>query len=216
MCAEPEVELRTISSANPFLVIASDGVFEFLSNKAVVDLVSRGSLVSCCPVVRGGGDCRLGACMQVAQFEDPQEAAIALVVESYHLWLSYETRTDDISAVVIMLEGMDRAPQAPPSQMQCAPSASSLSGRQPPQVSGGERREYRLAARVTPPPADQAVATLDVAAGLGLPLSRVAQAYGEGGIAVAVTHPLAEGWAPPSGSLCSTPGTATGWSASRR
>lgn len=54
---------------------------------------------------------------QVAQFEDPQEAAIALVVESYHLWLSYETRTDDISAIVIMLDVSD-APSSPPGQLQ--------------------------------------------------------------------------------------------------
>lgn len=40
-------------------------------------------------------------CMQVAAFGDPQEAAVALVVEAYRLWLQYETRTDDITAVVI-------------------------------------------------------------------------------------------------------------------
>ena len=46
---------------------------------------------------------------QVAKYDDPQEAAIALVVESYHLWLQYETRTDDISACVIMVEGLEEA-----------------------------------------------------------------------------------------------------------
>lgn len=40
-------------------------------------------------------------CMQVAAFGDPQEAAVALVVEAYRLWLQYETRTDDITAIVI-------------------------------------------------------------------------------------------------------------------
>lgn len=39
MCAEPEVEIRSITAANPFLVIASDGVFEFLSDQDVVNMV---------------------------------------------------------------------------------------------------------------------------------------------------------------------------------
>lgn len=37
--AEPEVEFRRITDANPFLVLASDGVFEFLSDQSVVDMV---------------------------------------------------------------------------------------------------------------------------------------------------------------------------------
>jgi len=39
VCAEPEVEIRQISADNPFLVIASDGVFEFLSDQDVVNMV---------------------------------------------------------------------------------------------------------------------------------------------------------------------------------
>ena len=39
MYAEPEVEIRQITAANPFLVIASDGVFEFLSDQDVVNMV---------------------------------------------------------------------------------------------------------------------------------------------------------------------------------
>ena len=54
--------------------------------------------------------------MQVSRYEDPQEAAIALVVQSYHLWLSYETRTDDITAIVIMLEAVDAPKVAPATQ----------------------------------------------------------------------------------------------------
>ena len=37
--AEPEVEIWQITAANPFLVIASDGVFEFLSDQDVVNMV---------------------------------------------------------------------------------------------------------------------------------------------------------------------------------
>ena len=43
----------------------------------------------------------------MARYDDPQEAAISLVVESYRLWLSYETRTDDITAIVIMTETIE-------------------------------------------------------------------------------------------------------------
>lgn len=39
VCAEPEVEVRQLSASNPFLVVASDGVFEFLTNQEVVNMV---------------------------------------------------------------------------------------------------------------------------------------------------------------------------------
>lgn len=41
--------------------------------------------------------------LQVDKYQDPQKAAIALVCEAYRLWLQYETRTDDITAVVIQI-----------------------------------------------------------------------------------------------------------------
>ena len=43
----------------------------------------------------------------VAKYDDPQEAARAVVQESYRLWLQYETRTDDITCIVIALKGLD-------------------------------------------------------------------------------------------------------------
>ena len=39
VCAEPEVEVRQLTAENPFLVVASDGVFEFLTNQEVVNMV---------------------------------------------------------------------------------------------------------------------------------------------------------------------------------
>ena len=78
--AVPELLVRELSSDNPFFVLASDGVFEFLSSQSVVDMVSK--------------------------FDDPQEAAIALVAESYRLWLQYETRTDDITVIVGFIDGL--------------------------------------------------------------------------------------------------------------
>jgi serine/threonine protein phosphatase PrpC len=38
--AEPELEFRHLGSNHAFLVIASDGVFEFISSQRVVDMVS--------------------------------------------------------------------------------------------------------------------------------------------------------------------------------
>ena len=40
VCAEPEVEVRQLTPENPFMVIASDGVFEFLTNQEVINMVS--------------------------------------------------------------------------------------------------------------------------------------------------------------------------------
>ena len=39
MVAEPEIVSRQLSAAVAFVVLASDGVFEFMSNQEVVDLV---------------------------------------------------------------------------------------------------------------------------------------------------------------------------------
>ncbi|KAG2485550.1 hypothetical protein HYH03_015717 [Edaphochlamys debaryana] len=84
--AEPEVVTKQLSAAHPFVIIASDGVFEFLSSQSVVDMVTK--------------------------FEDPQEACLSVVAESYRLWLQHETRTDDITMIVIQFQGLeDEAPQ---------------------------------------------------------------------------------------------------------
>ena len=92
--AVPELLVRELSSDNPFFVLASDGVFEFLSSQSVVDMVSK--------------------------FEDPQEAAIALVAESYRLWLQYETRTDDITVIVGFIDGLSNEVGKEPSTVQGA------------------------------------------------------------------------------------------------
>jgi serine/threonine protein phosphatase PrpC len=38
--ADPEIFVLDLNSNNPFFVLASDGVFEFLSSQTVVDMVS--------------------------------------------------------------------------------------------------------------------------------------------------------------------------------
>ncbi|KAI8469911.1 MAG: phosphatase 2C-like domain-containing protein [Monoraphidium minutum] len=84
--AEPEIEAVSLMPNDAFVVIASDGVFEFLSSQSVVDMVSK--------------------------FDDLHDAALSVVAESYRLWLQYETRTDDITMIILQFVGVDGS--APP------------------------------------------------------------------------------------------------------
>ena len=43
---------------------------------------------------------------QVAKCKDPRDACAAIVAESYRLWLQYETRTDDITIIVVHINGL--------------------------------------------------------------------------------------------------------------
>ena len=65
--AEPELLVKEMTREDNFIVIASDGVWEFLTNQSVADMVLK--------------------------FDDPLEACRAVVAESYRLWLQYEVRT---------------------------------------------------------------------------------------------------------------------------
>ena len=60
------------------IVLATDGVFEFLTNQSVIDIC--------------------------AKFADPLEACRAVVAEAYELWLQYELRTDDITIICMFLD----------------------------------------------------------------------------------------------------------------
>ena len=73
--ADPEVSSHRLTPEHPFLVVATDGVWEFLSSQRVVDMVA--------------------ACAE------PADAARTLVAAAYKAWLQKETRTDDISVVVL-------------------------------------------------------------------------------------------------------------------
>jgi serine/threonine protein phosphatase PrpC len=79
--AEPELLSREILPQDKMIVLASDGVFEFLTNQSVVDIC--------------------------AKFSDPLEACRAVVAESYELWLQYELRTDDITIICIFVDSVD-------------------------------------------------------------------------------------------------------------
>jgi len=42
--------------------------------------------------------------LQVGKHQDPQDACLAVVVESYKAWLATEARTDDITVIIIQFE----------------------------------------------------------------------------------------------------------------
>mmetsp|Transcript_15517 Transcript_15517/g.29628 ORF Transcript_15517/g.29628 Transcript_15517/m.29628 type:complete len:846 (+) Transcript_15517:321-2858(+) len=76
--AEPEMLTREITPDDKMLILASDGVYEFLTNQSVIDIC--------------------------AKFGDPLEACRAVVAEAYELWLQYELRTDDITIICIFID----------------------------------------------------------------------------------------------------------------
>lgn len=99
---EPEVDTIALKEEHAFFVIASDGVWEFLTSQAVVDMVDKHS--------------------------EPSAAAMSVCVESYKAWLSTEARTDDITIIVIEVTlGKDRSTPSSPHRA-LAKSASHASG----------------------------------------------------------------------------------------
>ncbi|XP_044498045.1 probable protein phosphatase 2C 35 [Mangifera indica] len=76
--AVPEVAVVQLTSNHSFFVVASDGIFEFLSSQAVVDMA--------------------------ANYTDPRDACSAIAGESYKLWLEHENRTDDITIIIVNIK----------------------------------------------------------------------------------------------------------------
>jgi serine/threonine protein phosphatase PrpC len=79
--AVPEIVSKKISKDYRYLVLGSDGIFEFLPNQVVVNMC--------------------------AECSDPRQACINIVQKSYEKWLTYEDRTDDITIIVIFFEFND-------------------------------------------------------------------------------------------------------------
>jgi len=77
--AEPEMMRHEIASTDKLLIVASDGVWEFLTNKEAMHIVTSAS-----------------NCM---------EASRALWKAAYTHWITKESRTDDITVVIVDLGG---------------------------------------------------------------------------------------------------------------
>jgi CRP-like cAMP-binding protein/serine/threonine protein phosphatase PrpC len=81
VCGTPEQSTVDLHSGHKFMVIASDGVFEFITTQQCVDMVK--------------------------QYEHPLDACRAVVSQAYNLWLQYEVRTDDITMICVRFTGTD-------------------------------------------------------------------------------------------------------------
>ena len=79
--AEPELLNKQLLANDKFIILASDGVWEFMTNQMVVDMVQ--------------------------EFKSPLKACKAVVQEAYKLWLQFDVRTDDITMTLILLEETD-------------------------------------------------------------------------------------------------------------
>lgn len=73
--AEPEFFSKTITDEDEILVLASDGVFEFLQNQEIIDICAKS--------------------------DNPVVACELVVDAAYTKWLEYENRTDDITVIVM-------------------------------------------------------------------------------------------------------------------
>ncbi|XP_047068258.1 probable protein phosphatase 2C 65 isoform X2 [Lolium rigidum] len=93
--ADPEVKSVQISPSHLFFVVASDGVFEFLSSQEVVDMV--------------------------AMHPDPRDACAAIAAESYKLWLEHENRTDDITIIIVHIRDAQNVLQGATKRTAAAP-----------------------------------------------------------------------------------------------
>jgi serine/threonine protein phosphatase PrpC/serine/threonine protein kinase len=80
--AEPEILEWTISADDRYAVIASDGVFEFITSQGVIDMINK--------------------------YDNILEAAKHVVAESYRLWLTYDDRTDDITIIIIAFQDIKK------------------------------------------------------------------------------------------------------------
>ncbi|GMH29278.1 hypothetical protein Nepgr_031121 [Nepenthes gracilis] len=81
--AVPEVSVVRLTADHLFFVVASDGVFEFLSSQAVANMVAR--------------------------YPDPRDACSKISEESCKLWLTHENRTDDITIIVVHIKGLSNS-----------------------------------------------------------------------------------------------------------
>lgn len=74
VCADPEITKLRISKNDTMFVLGSDGIFDFISNEAIAEVVSK--------------------------YSDPSDACKALTGIAYHKWSENEERTDDITVIV--------------------------------------------------------------------------------------------------------------------
>ena len=75
---DPELTKKELKEHDKFVCVCSDGVWEFLTNQAVVDMINN--------------------------FDEPLIAAKTVVAKAYELWLQFDVRTDDITMVLAYID----------------------------------------------------------------------------------------------------------------
>ena len=86
---EPEVVSKALREPDQFVLLASHGVWRFLSSQAACDLAM--------------------------QFADPHAACHAILAEAYRLWLQFDVRVEDLAVCVAWIDERDgEAPRPPP------------------------------------------------------------------------------------------------------
>ncbi|KAL7537297.1 hypothetical protein ACHAXR_007718, partial [Thalassiosira sp. AJA248-18] len=78
MVPEPEILTRELTAQDKVIFLASDGVWEFMTNQRVIDIC--------------------------AECSDPLEACRIIQKESYDLWMKNDTRTDDITMICMFVD----------------------------------------------------------------------------------------------------------------
>ena len=76
--SEPDIIITKRTKTDQFIVAASDGIWEFLSNEDVVDIVSKNNI-------------------------DPKKASRILCKEATNKWQKEEEVIDDITCVIVNL-----------------------------------------------------------------------------------------------------------------
>lgn len=85
--AEAELLHKQITEKDQMIALASDGVWEFLTNQSVCDTIMH--------------------------FDDPIEACRQVISQAYGLWLQFEVRTDDITLIVAFIDMVGDNGKAP-------------------------------------------------------------------------------------------------------
>ena len=73
--AVPELTTHQMEKNDEYLIVASDGIWEFMTNQQCMDIVTAASSL--------------------------EDACEKIVTRAYQLWITNEVRTDDITAIIV-------------------------------------------------------------------------------------------------------------------
>ena len=92
----PEIEVHEVRPEDNYIIIATDGVFEFLTNQNVVDVAQAF-------VDPAGSDS-----------DDVLKACEAITLEAYAQWMEFDIRSDDITAIMLHIKRISSSSSSSP------------------------------------------------------------------------------------------------------